>query len=140
MEKSSQGVKINCVVVYSGFQRPQLDWFNSRNATIQAASSSYVNHAAHREVSSEIFVSATEQSSVPSFCQMSMPVYRCNELSYVYTHKFSIHLRPLNGKCRTAILNVLLQLTALCDTIGHAGTIYSGAGSGMAGMAAAIPI
>jgi len=44
---------------------------------------------------------------------MSMPVYRCNELSYVYTHKFSMHLKPLNGKCRTAILNVLLQLTAI---------------------------
>jgi len=100
VEKLSQGFRINCVIVYTGFHRPELDWFNSRNATIQATSSSYVNHATHRVVSSEIIVSATEESvTLPSFCQMSVPVYRCNQLSYVYTRKFSTYLRASNGKC-----------------------------------------
>ena len=98
LESLSEGYKINCTVFYRGLHRPELRWYNGKNTAIPAADSLFVTIATSHVVSSEIFVRSNDQSASPVFCQLTVPLYRCNELSSVYTLKFPIHCSCSDGE------------------------------------------
>jgi len=101
VESLSGGYKLNCTVLYHGPHEPNIHFITAENTTIQAASSSRVQTTSHGVVSSEVFVSEKEQSSLPSYCQMTVALYRCKELSSVYMKKFPIDWKraAANGEC-----------------------------------------
>jgi len=100
VERVSEGYKINCTVSYFGLHTPEIRWFSAGNAIDRAARNWFLMEASHRKVlSSEI--STPEQSDSPSECQISIPLYRCEEISSVYMIKFPIHQSQIAyGECR----------------------------------------
>ena len=98
VERQTHGYKLNCSVVYRGRHRPEMSWISVRRTTLPVVSRSFVNKATYHVVSSEIFISSNDKYTLPAFCQVSVPLYRCNELSSVYTLKFPIHHVPSEGE------------------------------------------
>jgi len=89
VETSTNGCTVNCSVVYRGLHKPEIHLINAHDTTVQTdnSSSSFVQNTPEYNVFSAMFdVSASEHS----FCQISLPLYRCNELSSVYTRTFAI--------------------------------------------------
>jgi len=93
VESSSRGCTINCTVVYHGLHQPEIRLIDATDTTVQTdnAGRSAVQKFSKYSVYSAIFKYVMEQS----LCQISVPLYRSNELSSVYTRKFPT--QPHNG-------------------------------------------
>jgi len=92
VESSSSGCRINCTVVYHGLLKPEIRLIDAADARVQtdnAPSSVFLQKVFERSVYSAVFKFLTERS----FCQISVPLYRCNELSSVYTGTFPTQRR-----------------------------------------------
>lgn len=97
VERELHGYKLNCSVVYRGRHRPEVSWMSALRTTVRFLRSSLVNKATHHVVSSEIFISSNDEYTLPAFCQVSVPLFRCNELSSMNTLKFPVHPIHSNG-------------------------------------------
>jgi len=112
VERELHGYKLNCSVVYRGRHRPEVSWMSALRTTVRFLRSSLVNKATHHVVSSEIFISSNDEYTLPAFCQVSVPLFRCNELSSMNTLKFPVHPIHSNGQY-TSLVIVMISVSHL---------------------------
>jgi len=84
---------------------PEVRLYHPLHWTVEAQNSTFEMKATHNEITSSITVTLDEDAAFPTSCSLSVPLYRSNELSSIYTLQLPMHSTrsPTPGKHYKAI-------------------------------------